>query len=149
MVSSNQFNKQSIILYISVVKSDKQERSRIVQYVQTVKGALQPLRGVKEGGLPNPAYHFSRQLFGIHILHTKKSTSQILHTPYHFQTFKSPIPKKSRTISCIPKKMKDKSCFRVFYLGPKMFGNLLSSIIYRLQRGQRDSSITLFEMLSG
>ena len=33
MVSSNQFNKQSIILlYISVVKSDKQERSRIVQF---------------------------------------------------------------------------------------------------------------------
>ena len=106
-------------------------------------------KGVKEGGLPNPAYHFSRQLFGIHILHTKKSTSQILHTPYHFQTFKSPIPKKSRTISYIPKKMKDKSCFRIFYLGPKMFGNLLSSIIYRLQRGQRDSSITLLEMLSG
>ena len=61
----------------------------------------------------------------------KKIPSQILHTPYHFQTFKSPIPKNSMTKSCIPKKMKDKSCFLVFYFGPKIFGNFLSSIIYR------------------
>ena len=32
MVSSNQFNKRSIYNSISVVKSDKQERSRIVQF---------------------------------------------------------------------------------------------------------------------
>ena len=91
---------------------------------------------LSSGGVHNPAYHFSRLLFGIHILHTKKIPSQILHTPYHFQTFKSPIPKNSMTKSCIPKKMKDKSCFLVFYFGPKIFGNFLSSIIYRLQRGQ-------------
>ena len=79
----------------------------------------------------------------------QKIPSHILHTPCHFQTFKSPIPKNSMTKSFIPKKMKDKSCFRIFYLDPKMFCNLLSSIIYGLQRGQRDSSITLLEMMSG
>ena len=108
-----------------------------------------PGGGCTRGGVTNPTYHFSSLLFGIHILHTKKSTSQILHTPYHFQTFKSPIPKNSMTKSCIPKKIKDKSCFRVFYLGSNISGNFLSSIIFRLQRGQGDLSIILLEMLSG
>ena len=86
------------------------------------------MKGVKGGGVPNPPYHFSRLLFGIHILHTKKIPSQILHTPYHFQTFKSPISKNSTTKSCIPKKMKDKSCVPFFFIcAPKC------SVIYSPQ----------------
>ena len=67
-----------------------------------------------------------------------KIPSQILHTPYMHIISKPSNPP-------YQKKMKDKSCFHIFYLDPKMFGILLSSIIYRLQRGQRDSSITLLE----
>ena len=60
MVSSNQFNKQSIIilLYISVVKSDKQERSRIVQKAvytivyESVHILHNPIGG-EEWGKPN------------------------------------------------------------------------------------------------
>ena len=83
--------------------------------------------GVFTGGVPNPAYRFFPLLFGIQILHTNKKISQILHTSQHFQSFKSPILKNSMPKSCIPKKYKQKSCFRVFYFGPNMLGNFLSS----------------------
>ena len=76
--------------------------------------------------ISNPPYPISFP--NLQIPHTKKFNDKILHTK-----------KNERQILLS----------RFFYLGPKMFGNLLSSIIYRLQRGQRDSSITLLEMLSG
>ena len=75
--------------------------------------------------ISNPPYPIAFP--NLQIPHTKKFNDKILHT----------------------KKNERQILLSRFLFWPQIFGNFLSLIIYRLQRGQRDSSITLLEMLSG